>query len=177
MTNCSHQTKAGTEAPKKRLSAYNPHHKLHDEAVLDHARMLNNYLDCDRNPKRLEESIGGLPNWHRKEKAVFAVEVVKQNDRGKQQTRHFLLTSHAVYNFLPEESAYYDEPQRMIVLEKLRKVTTSRVTQEVVLVISGENDYHLIFARAVVRDAFLHHLKAAVQRCTQKELEEEELVR
>jgi hypothetical protein len=69
--------------------------KVSDACFLNHTTVLMTHLDLEHAGDRLKVE------WRAREKSAFACELLKQNDAGKLQTRHFLITSHAIYNFLP----------------------------------------------------------------------------
>lgn len=69
--------------------------KVSDSCFLNHSTVLMAHLDLEHAGDRLKVE------WRAREKSAFACELLKQNDAGKLQMRHFLITSHAIYNFLP----------------------------------------------------------------------------
>jgi hypothetical protein len=78
--------------------------KVSDPCFLNHTTVLMAHLDLAHAGDRLKVE------WRAREKSAFACELLKQNDAGKLQTRHFLITSHAIYNFLPGTVHGWDRP-------------------------------------------------------------------
>lgn len=73
------------------------------------------------------------------EKVQFSDLVIKINRKGKEQTRCVLVTDHALYNL---KATNFGKCQRRIPLEKIVSVTVSSVSEEFVLHVPEEYDYH-----------------------------------
>lgn len=89
-------------------------------------------------------SAGGSNASGQVETVVFSERVLKINKRGKEQERDLIVTSRAVYNFVPKE---YGEFQRCIQLSQVSGVVLSRNSDEVVVQVTSDYDYHFRVVR------------------------------
>ena len=96
------------------------------------------------------------------ETVVFSERVLKINKRGKEQERDLIVTSRAVYNFVPKE---YGEFQRCIQLSQVSGVVLSRNSDEVVVQVTNDYDYHFrVVRRAELAEVIdKYHEKATGQ--------------
>ena len=96
------------------------------------------------------------------ETVIFSERVLKINKRGKEQERDLIVTSRAVYNFVPKE---YSEFQRCIQLSQVSGVVLSRNSDEVVVQVTSDYDYHFrVVRRAELAEVIdKYHEKATGQ--------------
>lgn len=87
------------------------------------------------------------------EKVTFSDMVVKINRKGKEQTRCVLVTDKALYNL---KANNFGKCQRRIALEKIVSVTLSTVSEEFVLHVPEEYDYHF---KSAQRERLLSSLR------------------
>lgn len=95
-----------------------------------------------------------LQNAEGEVRVLFSEEVGKINEAGFYQKRNFIVTPQNVYNFKGDS---FDMAQRRIPIRQLDGLVVSNVSQEVVLQVSGEHDYHIDFThhKTRQRDAFV----------------------
>ena len=90
------------------------------------------YLNLTENPKVRKTLDEG-------ETVVFSDHVTKINRRGKEQLRALLITDHAVYNMDPKKFAC----KRKIHIQNLGLIISSQSSDEFILRVPAEYDYHL----------------------------------
>jgi fructose-specific phosphotransferase system IIC component len=79
-------------------------------------------------------------------RVLFSSEVEKKNAFGLEQTRHFVVTSQAIYNFKP---GVYTQAQRIIPAAHITGLVCSTASMRVVVQVRSAHDYYVIFPWAV----------------------------
>ncbi|MES1916855.1 MAG: hypothetical protein MHM6MM_008637 [Cercozoa sp. M6MM] len=130
------------------LQALRPHDNPNDFLHLkDHKKLLAMFADRARKGGEME-------------RVLFSDEVVKTNKRGKDQTRHFVLTQHALFNFKPGKYGS-KEIRREIATASITRLQVCGSTGDVVLQVRRERPYHLRTCRL---PEFIETVLAAVKR-------------
>ncbi len=96
-------------------------------------------------------------NFHtlpRPQTPVFACKVKKIKENGDAQKRHFLVTTHAVYNFKPADTfRVYPAARRVIPLRELCAIIVSSSSEQMVL--GCKTECVRIFLHALASPPFL----------------------
>jgi hypothetical protein len=73
---------------------------------------------------------------------MFGCQIMKVNDRGNRQSRIFVMTPNAIYNF---KSSKFVEAQRVMYIKDLEGATRSSQSQQLILQFVDECDYLIDF--------------------------------
>lgn len=94
------------------------------------------------------------------ETVQFSDSVIKINRRGKQQNRDLLVTNSAIYNFLPGK---YSKCKRLILISNVSGLLLSKLSDELIIQVTGEHDYHYkVVRRPELYEALSKHYERIV---------------